>query len=220
MELFAPAKEFLLYAWNFALKFLTAIVIFVVGWLLTRVIKFLVVKALKALSIDSIADQTKITDFLAKGGIKNTLSEIVGIIIYWVLLLGVLVSSLNILSLTGVSGFLDRILLYLPNVIGALIILVLGIFVAVFVSSIIRTTLANIGLSQASVLSKSSQVVIIAFTIIIALDQLKIAAVLVSAMNIVLASIGLALALAFGLGCKEIAAKFVSELIDKLKSKK
>jgi hypothetical protein len=220
MEFFAPAKELLIYTWGFFLKFLTAIVIFVIGWIVARALKVLVSKVLKALSIDSIAEQTKITDFLTKGGIKYSLSELSGIIIYWIVLLGVLASSLNILALTGVTNLLDRILIYLPNVIGALIILVLGIFVSVFVASIIRTALANVGLGQANLLSKSAQVIIVVLSIIIALDQLKIAAVLISAMNIVLAAIGLALALAFGLGCRDIAAKYVQELIDKLKSKK
>ncbi|MEW6075783.1 MAG: hypothetical protein AB1530_05710 [Candidatus Omnitrophota bacterium] len=220
MELFAPAKELFVYVWDFVLKFLTAVVIFVIGWIVARVIKTIVVKVLKALSIDSIADQTKITDFLSKGGVKYTLTELIGVIVYWVLLLGVLVSSLNILALTGVTSLLDKILAYLPSVIGALMILILGIFISVFVASIIRTALANVGLAQANALSKFSQVTIIVFAIIISLDQLRIAAVLISAMNIVLASIGLALALAFGLGCKDVASKFVSELIDKLKSKK
>ncbi|MDD5566108.1 MAG: hypothetical protein PHG31_04385 [Candidatus Omnitrophica bacterium] len=220
MELFAPAKELFVYVWDFVLKFLTAVVIFVIGWIVARVIKTIVVKVLKALSIDSIADQTKITDFLSKGGVKYTLTELIGVIVYWVLLLGVLVSSLNILALTGVTSLLDKILTYLPSVIGALMILILGIFISVFVASIIRTALANVGLAQANALSKFSQVTIIVFAIIISLDQLRIAAVLISAMNIVLASIGLALALAFGLGCKDVANKFVNELIDKLKSKK
>ncbi|RJO65135.1 MAG: hypothetical protein C4540_02070 [Candidatus Omnitrophota bacterium] len=220
MELFAPAKELFVYVWDFVLKFLTAVVIFVIGWIVARIIKTMVVKLLKALSIDSIADQTKITAFLSKGGVKYTLTELIGVTVYWILLLGVLVSSLNILALTGVTSLLDKILAYLPSVIGALVILILGIFISVFVASIIRTALVNVGLTQANALSKFTQVTIIVFSIIISLDQLRIATVLISAMNIILASMGLALALAFGLGCKDIANKFVGELIDKLKSKK
>ncbi len=98
--------------------------------------------------------------------------------------------------------------------------LILGIFISVFVASVIRTAAANLGLSQANMLSKVGQVAIIVFAILITLDELKIGAVLVSAMNIVLATIGLALALAFGLGCRDVAARFVSDLIEKLKAKK
>ena len=219
MEIFTPVKDLLLVGWNFFIKFLTAIVVFVVGWIVARLIKLIVIRLLKFLRIDSVAEKAKISDFLSKGGIKYTLSEIIGIIIYWVILLGVLISSLNILALTGVTNLLDKFLGYLPNVIGALIILILGTFISVFIASIVRTTLANVGVAQANLLSKVSQAVILIFAIIIALDQLKIGTVLISAMSIILAAIGLGLALAFGLGCKDIAAKFVSDLLEKIKQK-
>jgi len=219
MELFAPIKDLALRSWNFFLRFLAAVIVFVIGWLLAKLIKSVVVKALKALRVDSIAEQVKITAFLLKGGIKYTLSEIVGIIIYWVIILGVLISSLNILGLTGVASLLEKVLIYLPNVIGALIILVIGLFISVFISSVVRATAANVGLTQANLLSKIAQIAILIFATIIALDQLKVGAVLISAMNIILAAIGLGLALAFGLGCKDVAAKFLSDLIEKMKKK-
>jgi hypothetical protein len=215
-----PQKDLLLRSWDFFLKLIAAIAVFVIGWLVAKLIKAAVVKVLKALKLDSIAEQLKISDFLSRGGIKYTLSEIIGVVIYWIFLLGVLISSLNVLELTGVSSLLDRLLLYVPNVIGAMIILIVGIFIATFVASIARTAAVNAGLSQADMLGKMIQAVIIIFTLIIVLDELRVGAVLISAMNIILASIGLAVALAFGLGCKEIAAKYVSELIDKFKSKK
>lgn len=220
MVLFAPVKDLLLRAWNLSLNFLTAVAVFVIGWLVAKLIKAVIVKVLKALRVDSISEQAKIADFLSKGGIKHTVSEIIGIVIYWTIIVGVLMSSLNILALTGVSSLLDRILGYLPNVLGAMIVLILGVLISALVASVVRTATANVGLAQAGVLSKVAQVAIIVFAIIIALDQLKIAQVLINALNIVLTAIGLAFALAFGLGCKEIAKDFVAELIAKLKSKK
>jgi hypothetical protein len=107
----------------------------------------------------------------------------------------------------------------MPNVIGAVIILVLGMYLAAFASSIVRTTTANIGIAQSGVLGKVAQVAIIAFSILIALEQLRIGAVLVNAMSIVLATVGLGVALAFGMGCRDIAGRFVNDLIEKLKKK-
>ncbi len=220
MELFIPQKELLIRSWDFFLKLLAAIVIFVIGWLVAKLIKAVVVKVLKALRLDAVAEQLKIADFLSKGGVKYTLSEVIGVVIYWVFMLGVLISALNIVELTGVSDLLDRILLYVPNVIGALIIIIAGIFIATFVATVARTAAVNAGLAQAELLGKVVQAIIFVFAVVIALDELKIGAVLISAMNIVLGTIGLALALAFGLGCKEIAGKFISELVDKFKSMK
>ena len=219
MLLFAPVKDLLLRSWDLSLRFLTAVVVFVVGWLVAKLIKAALVKVLKTLRIDSISEQAKIEEFLSKGEIKHTLSEIIGIIIYWIIIVGVLISSLNILALTGVSDLLDRILRYLPNVLGAMVVLILGALVSALVASIVRTAAANVGFGQANLLSKVAQVAIIVFAILIALDALNIARILLSAMNIILGSIGLAVALAFGLGCKDIAADFVSSLIEKLKKK-
>ncbi len=219
MEVISPVRDLLLKGWGFLQNFLAAIVIFVIGWIVAKIIKEIIVRLLRALRLDSISEQVKIEEFLSKGGIKYTLSELIGVVIYWVILLGVLISALNLLQLTGVSELLDRVLGYMPNVIGAVIILVLGMYLATFVSSIVRTTIANIGIAQAGLLGKVAQVAIIAFSILIALEQLRIGAVLVNAMSIVLAAIGLGAALAFGMGCKDAAGRFVNDLIDKLKKK-
>lgn len=219
MVLFAPVRDLLLRSWSFFLNFLTAAIVFVVGWLIAKLIKTIVIQVLKVVRLDSISEQVKISEFLSKGGVKHTLSEIIGMVIYWIIILGVLISSLNILALTGVSGLLDRILGYLPNVLGALIILILGILISALVASIVRTAAANVGINQAGLLAKVAQVAIVVFAILIALDALNIARVLVSAMNIVLGAIGLAVAIAFGMGCKDIAADFVSDIIAKLKKK-
>ncbi|MDP3788847.1 MAG: hypothetical protein Q8R48_00410, partial [Candidatus Omnitrophota bacterium] len=97
---------------------------------------------------------------------------------------------------------------------------ILGIFVAAFVAAVVRATTANVGVNQANILAKVAQVAIIVFTVVIALDELKIGTVLVSAMNIILATVGLSLGLAFGLGSKDIAGKIMAEWIDKLKNNK
>jgi len=218
--LIVALKELLLRGWTFFVQFLTAVLVFVVGWLVAKLLMSLVTKLLKTIRLDSIAEETKIAEFLRKGGIKYTLSELLGVIVYWIIILGVLVSALDIMALAGVSAFLDRILAYLPSVIGAIIILILGIFIAAFVATVVRATTANVGVNQASLLAKIAQLAIIVFTVVIALDELKIGTVLVSAMNIVLATVGLALGLAFGLGSKDVAGKLMAEWIDKLKNNK
>jgi MFS family permease len=214
-----PLRELLQRGWLFLVNFVTAIVIFVIGWLVAKLIMVLITKLLKSIKLDYLAEETKVAEFLRKGGIKYTLSELLGIVIYWIIILGVLISVLDIMALIGVSTFLDKILLYLPSVIGAIIILILGIFVSAFVATVIRAATANVGVAQAALLAKIAQIAIIVFTVVIALDELKIGTVLVSAMNIVLATVGLALGLAFGLGSKDVAGKLMAEWIDKLKGK-
>jgi uncharacterized membrane protein (DUF4010 family) len=94
-------------------------------------------------------------------------------------------------------------------------------FVATLLSNIVRTAANNAGLSQAKLLGKVVEVVVAVFVIAITLEQLGIGAKVIELfITVILASIGLGVALAFGLGCKEIASRFLSDMIDNLKSKK
>jgi len=215
----SPVQEILLNSLRFFGKFLAAIVIFVVGWLLAKFIKFAVERLLRFFRLDAIAEQFKVADFLAKGGIKLTLSEIVGLIFYWVIMLGVVASALNMVGLIGVSDLLTDILASVPIVIVALIILVGGVFISVFVASIVRTATANMGIAHANLLSKIAQVAIVVFTILIALEKLQTGQILTDTVKIILSVVGLAAALAFGFGCRDIAGKFTADVIEKLKKK-
>ena len=219
MVLFAPIQELLRRSWGKFIDFVIALLVFVIGWLVAKLIRAVVVKVLKACRVDSIAEQMKVGEFLAKGGVKYNVSELTGMVIYWIIIVGVLISSLNVLNLQGVTGLLDRILGYLPHVMGAVIILVLGALISTLVASVVRTATANVGFAQSGILGKVAQVAIVVFTILIALEALNIGKILTSAMNIVLGAIGLGVALAFGLGCKDIAADFVADIIAKLKKK-
>ena len=215
----SPVQEILMKSLSFFGKFLAASVIFVVGWLVAKFIRFAIERILRAIRLDSLAEQFKVADFLAKGGIKLALSEIVGLVFYWVIMLGVVASALKIVELTGVSELLADILAKVPVVILALIILVGGIFISAFVASIVRTATANMGIANANLLSKIAQVVIVIFTILIALEKLDTGEILTDTTKIILGMVGLAAALAFGLGCRDIAGKFTEEVVEKLKKK-
>jgi hypothetical protein len=217
-ELISPIRDILMRAGNFALKFVYALVIFGIGLLIAKVLEWVVVKVLKTLRVDLGAEKLKITEFLSKGGIRKTLSEICGVVVYWVIALGVLISSLNILGLQGVTLFLDEVLGYVPSVVWAMIVLVLGFFVANLLASVVRTAASNAGIDQAAFLANLTQVIIIIFAVAGALKQLNLELV-GAALNIVLASVGLAVAIAVGFGCQDLAGKMVSDLIEKLKRK-
>jgi hypothetical protein len=108
-----------------------------------------------------------------------------------------------------------------PNVIAAIFILIFGMFVATLLRNIVLTASSNAGIGQEKLLAKIVEVIVMVFALAIALEQLSIGARLIElTISIILASLGLSLALAFGLGCKDIAGKFVGELIEKVKTKK
>lgn len=217
-----PAKALLTQAGNFVSSLCAIILILLVGWIIARIIKNVVVRLLDVLQLDSFTEKVGVDKILAKGGIKYSISELIGVLSYWIIMLISLVIAISAVNLNGqAAGLLNTIALYIPRVISAIFILVVGIFFATFVNSAVQTAAANIGVEQAGLLARLSQFIIIIFTIDIALKQLMIdIGAIENAVLIILSSLGLAFALAFGLGCKDIAGRLTQEFLDKLRSKK
>lgn len=213
-----PVKAMLIKLWGYIPTILGAIAILVIGWIVAKFVEAIVVRALKAARLDVVSDKAGVANMLAQGDIKWTLSELIGVIVYWVIMLSVLAATLNALSLTVAGDLLTRLVAYIPNIIIAIFVLVLGSFLANFVATVVRTTAGNAGLGNPKLLGKLTQTVLIIFAVIIAIEQLNIATAFIAfAINIILAAIGLGLALAFGLGCKDIAAKAMQDMLNKMK---
>ena len=213
-----PVKAMLIKIWSYIPTLLGAILILVIGWMIAKLLEGIVVRVLKAVRLDVASDKAGVSNILAQGDIKLTLSELLGAIVYWLLVLVIIATALNALNLTVAASLISRLVEYVPNIIGAIFVLVLGSFLANFVASIVRTSASNAGIERAKLLGQITQTAVITFAIIIAIEQLNIATALIAlAVNVILASIGIGIALAFGLGCKDIAGKFVSDLINKLK---
>lgn len=216
-----PAKAIVYNIGDFLAKFLMVVLILLVGWLIAKVIKAVVTKALKTLKLDNLSEKIALHTLLAKGGIKHTLSELIGIICYWLIMLVAFVIAINSINLLIAAELLNRIVLYIPNIVAAIFILVLGMFFATLLKNTVYTAATNAGLTQAGFLANMVEIVIVVFTLMIALEQLNIGARIIELMvSIILASIGLGCALAFGLGCRDQAGRFVAELIEKMKAKK
>lgn len=217
-----PAKALLVQAGNFVSSLCAIILILLVGWIIARIIKNVVVRLLDVLQLDSFVEKVGVDKILAKGGIKYSISELIGVLSYWIIMLIALVIAISAVNLNGqAASLLNTIVLYIPRVISAIFILVVGIFFASFVNAAVQTAAANIGVEQAGLLARLSQFIIIIFTIDIALKQLMIdIGAIENAVLIILSSLGLAFALAFGLGCKDIAGRLTQEFLDKLRSKK
>lgn len=218
--LLEPAKILLYQVGSFFVNILLVAVILIIGWIFAKVIKDLLTRSLKAIKLDQLSERIELDSILSKGGISHSLSELIGVICYWIVLLVAVAASLNAVHLTIAAELLNRIIVYIPNVIAAIFMLILGMFVATLLSNIVQTAANNAGLSESKLLSKIVQILVMIFAIAMALEQLNIGAKTIQLIiGIVVGSLGLAAALAFGLGCKDIAAKSVSEFLDKLKKK-
>jgi small-conductance mechanosensitive channel len=217
--LMEPAKAVFAQIVQFFVNVLLVICILLIGWLISNfIIKPVVTRLLRTVKLDELSDRIELDSLLAKGGIKYSLSELIGVICYWLSILITVVVAVNSIGLTVAAELLQKIVLFVPSIIAAIFIIILGMFVATLLRNIVRTAATNAGLSQVNLLSKLVEILVLVFAIITALKQLAIDVRIIEfAISIALAAAGLAVALAFGLGCKEMAGKFLNEFIDKIK---
>jgi hypothetical protein len=218
--LLEPARVVLAQISQFMVNALLVIIILIIGWLLSKVVRSIVSKALKLVKIDDISERIELNKLLSKGGITYSLSDLVAGICYWLGLLITFMVAINAVGVTIAADLLKQVILYIPNVISALFILILGMFVSTLLKNIVRTAAGNAGLSQGRLLAQLVETVVIVFAVLVALEQLQIGIRITElTVSIILGAVGLGLALAFGLGCKDIAGKFVAESVEKLKKK-
>ena len=203
---------------SFLPNLLAVLAIVVGGWIVAKVIQAVLVRLLKAVKADSLAERIQLAEMLARGGIQRTFSQLVGVIAYWLVMLVVLVAALNALQLTVTAELLQRFLGFLPAVVAAILILIMGVLAAAFLAATVRTIASNAGIAQAQVLGQLVQSIVIIFAVVVALQQLEIQFV-GNAFLIILGAISFGCALAFGLGCKDLAGRWVSGLVDRFSPK-
>lgn len=213
-----PVKAMLMKIWSYIPAIAGAIVILIIGWLLAKLIEAVIVRVLKAVRLDMASDKAGLSNVLAQGEIRMSISELIGAVVYWIITLVAIATALGTLNLTVAADLVARLIEYVPNILGAIFIVIVGTFVADFVSAVVRTAANNSGLKKANLMAKAIKTILVVFAIVIAIEQLKIASTLiVLAVNVILISIGIGIALAFGLGCKDIAGKFVQDLVNDMK---
>lgn len=219
--LLEPARTVLTQIGQFLVNVLLVIIILIIGWVLSKIVRTVVTKGLRMIKLDELSERIELDSLLEKGGISYSLSELLGVVCYWLALLVSFMVAVNAVGLTIAADLLNKVVLYVPNVIAAVFILILGMFVATLLRNIVQTAANNAGLRQGKLLSKLVVIIVNTFAVFAALEQLEIGIrVTQLTLNILLGSVGLGLALAFGLGCKDIAARMVADFLDKIKSKK
>jgi hypothetical protein len=184
---------------------LGALVILLIGWILSAILARLVATLLAKANVDRV--------FAEHGGAvygnqarQFQPSVIAGEIVKWTIRIVFLVAAANVLGMPQVSELLNQVLLWIPNLIVAAVILLVAPLLARFVGGTIEAGAGSMGFTNAPLLGKVAQWAIIAFAVVIAINQVGIAANLVNTLFIgLVAAIALAFGLSFGLGGREVA---------------
>ena len=186
---------------NFMPNLVNGLIILLIGYLIARVVRWVLATVLRQLKFDPLIERTGITGSLRGLGVKTPLSWILAQTIFTFLLLSFLITATRLMGLAAVAVLLERLLGFLPNIIAAVIIFLLGGVVAQFVGNLVASVGALSGLSYAARVGRVVQYMISLFVVVLALGQLGVdTAILVTAITIVIAAFGLAL----GLGARGV----------------
>lgn len=214
----ASLNEFWLQIATFVPKFLAVVVILFVGWGIARLARAGIHRLLNFAHFDSIAQKSGLEAFLQQGNVQLTLSGIISEIVYWLVILMFVITGANMLGLAEVSGILVGLAGYLPHIIIAILVLIFGTLLARFINRLVFAWLHSIKFDGALAVSTSSEYLVQVFVLFVALEQLNIGTQLLTALFvIVVGAVFLALAIAFGLGGKDWAAKVIESMQDRKK---
>jgi small-conductance mechanosensitive channel len=211
-------------AWQNILLFLpnllAAIVIFIIGWFVAIWIGKLVAGILNGIKFDALFDKTGWKEALQNAELKVSPSGFIGAIVKWVLAIIFLMISTNILGWNAFAAILSDIIAWVPNLLVAIIILVVAIIIADIVEKLVRVSAKKIGVSFVNFLGAIVKWSIYIFAGLAALVQLGITPDIVKILMIgFVGTLALALGLSFGLGGKEAAGRMIEDAKRKISDK-
>lgn len=205
---------------NFLPSLIGAILVIVIGWIIAVAIGKLVTEILKRIWLDKAVKRAKISEIFEKAGVPFDVSKGIGFLVKWFLIIVAILAAADILELDQVTDFLNRVLLYIPNVVIAVVILLLGALFGTFVARVIEGAVKAARLTTGHFLAGIAKWAIIIFAILAALVQLGIAASLLQILFTgFVAMLAIAGGLAFGLGGREKAARIIENIEKDLQKK-
>lgn len=191
-----------------------ALILLLIGFMVGRALRSAAEKVLSIIKLDEYTAKVGLSEILSRLGFGRSPTYIIGFLVYWLIVLVFIVSASNVVNLTVVSELLENFVLFIPKLIASILIIFGGLVLGHFMLEVVTNAATSNNIKGGAVLGKLANVVVIVFSGLMALQHLGIETqLLTSSFQIVLGTIGLALALAFGLGGKEVAADIVRDFL-------
>lgn len=189
-----------------------AIALLVIGWIVAGFIGGILAKFLRTIRIDDLAERSGIAGFLRRARVKADAAGVIGGLVKWYVRLIFLLMAANAVGLTAVSGIVNQVLAFIPNLLVAIVILGVFSWLATTAKNLVIGAVESAGMSNANMLGTLTFVTVLAFGIIAAANQIGVAATLINTLFIgVVGALALAFGLAFGLGGREEAAGLLAQ---------
>jgi hypothetical protein len=187
--------------------------VLIVGWFISSLLARGVAALLHAVRFNDLARRSGFADFVQKTGVRDDSAGVIAGIVKWFVRLITLVVAFDMLGLPAVSAVLQQLLLWLPNLVVALVVLVIGGLAANALSQLVRGASAEAGFTNPDILATVTKVAVWGFTIVVAINQLGIATTLINTLMVgLVGAFTIAFGLAFGLGGRDRAAQILDRI--------
>ena len=205
----------------FLANLLIAVIVFIIGYLISIGIGRLIAEILKSVRFNKLFEKEGWRKALQRANVEVNPSEFIGVIFKWVFVIVSLLLAVDILKLTSFAGFLTQVLDYLPNVVVAVLVFVVAVIISDLVEKVVRATVERLKVGYGYVASSIVKWAIWIFTFFLILDLLLPTSMLIKTLYTsivygVVGALALGIGLAIGLGGKETAGKVISDMYRKV----
>jgi small-conductance mechanosensitive channel len=192
-------------------KILGAIIVLVIGWIIASLLGSLVKRIVQATGVDGVVERSGLNTRFNFSPKHPLLSGAIGALVKWLIIIATFIAVAGILELPQLTDFLNQVLTYIPRAIVAIAILTIGMLAAEFVANLVTRSLhaSELPVKNKQLLGSLAKYAIVVFSVIAALTQLNIVPQLI---QIAFGGLVLALALAFGLGGRDEAARVLARI--------
>lgn len=206
---------------EFIPKIIVAILVIVLGWLIGAALSKLVAQIVKAIKVDKALEAAGARELVRKAGFELNSGVFLGELVKWFVIVVSFIATFDILGLRDVNQFLEGVVLgYIPQVIAAVLILLVAVVVANALQKTVIASAKAAGFASASLLGAVTKWAIWIFALLAALFQLNIAATFIQTLFTgFVVALSLALGLAFGLGGRDAAKDYVEKLRDEIRDR-
>ncbi len=197
-----------------------AVVIALLGWLISKLVSRALLKILETIKIDRFGDKINETEFATKANFQLKLSRFLSKLAYYFLMLIFLMAATDVLGMPVVSEMVSDLINYLPRLLSALILFVLGIYLAEFVKNIVLAAANSLAIPSAKIIANFVFYLIFLTLTISALGQASIETSLITSnLTVILGGVVLAFSLGYGFASKDTMANFLASFYSKNKVK-
>lgn len=203
---------------NFLPNLIGAAIILIVGWIVGSVVAVIIDRFFRLVGLQALFEKAKVEEILKKANADKDATALLAAVAKWIIYLVAFISAANALKLSDVAVFLNNVLAYVPSVIIAMAILLIGLVLAHFLATVVRGSVNSAGLGFADTSALLVRWSIIIFAFLAALTQLGIAASMINTLFVgIVALLAIAGGLAFGLGGQKAAGEWIDEVKKELK---